>query len=203
MDRERAERDLAAIRSLMEESRGQISGTGRHWIVWGVVTVAGLLGTWGALRGALALDPLWIWCGLLPLAWAASVWMGRRESGVRGVRNELTRVVHSIWFGLGVGLTILGVGGMFSPLVDSHILPGLFCAVIGAGIFATGAVPGLGWLRWVAGGWWLGGVGLMAAPGGYALPLMAVMVLALQVVPGVVLERRAWPSPGSPTREPA
>ena len=203
MDGERAERDLAASRRLMEESRGQISGTGRHWIVWGAVTAAGLLATWGSLRGTLSMGPVWIWCGLLPVGWAASLWMGHRGSGVRSVRNQLTRLVHSVWFGLGIGLTILGIGGMFSPLVDPRVLPGLFCTLIGAGIFATGAVPGLGWLRWVAGGWWLGGVALMAAPGGYALPVMAAMVLALQVVPGVLLERRARSSPGGRLQEAA
>lgn len=202
MNRERAERDLATIRRLMEESRNQISGTGRHWVVWGVASVLGLLGTWAAVAGRVGVRPLWIWSGLLAGAWFASLWMGRRGSG-GGVRNEITRLVHAIWIGLGISFTILGVGGMLSPLVDSRALPGLFAAAMGAGIFATGAVAGLAWLRWVAVVWWGGGVLLLALPGAHTLPLMAGMLVVLQILPGVILERRAEAFRRNPAEDPA
>lgn len=191
MDTEAPRRDLAAIRALMEESRAHVAGTGRYWILWGVASVLGFLITWLAVRGAvrLPLDLSWVWGGLLSLGWAGSAWMGWRGERAAPVGNEVTRIVYAIWVGLGVVLTVAALAGMLTPLVSVEALPGLLAVTIGAGYLPTGSIRGLGWLRWLAGLWWAGGVWMLVRPGLHTVLVLGAMVVALQIVPGIVLER--------------
>lgn len=205
MEPEATRHDLAAIRALMEESRAHVCGTGRHWILWGIVTVLGFAFTSLLVRGTvrLPLDLSWIWGGLLALGWAGSVWMGRRGERAAPVGNEVTRIVYAIWVGLGVVLTVSALAGMITPLIAVEALPGLLAVTLGAGYLATGSIRGLGWLRWLAALWWAGGVWMLLRPGLHTLLVLGAMVVALQIVPGIVLERgraqgRSSPRQGTP-----
>ncbi|NIP58989.1 MAG: hypothetical protein GWM92_02690 [Gemmatimonadetes bacterium] len=202
METETTRRDLAAIRALMEESRAHVSGTGRYWILWGVVSIFGFVVTWLGARGAvrLPLDLSWIWGGLLALGWAGSAWMGWRGERAAAVVNEVTRIVYAIWVGLGVVLTVGALAGMITPLISVEALPGLLAVTVGAGYLPTGSIRGLGWLRWLAGVWWAGGAWMLLRPGLHTLLVLGAMVVALQIVPGIVLERSGAPGRSSPAR---
>ena len=50
MDKDAGREELAAIRSLMAESQGLLTGSWRHQLVWGLLTTFALFGTWVAIR---------------------------------------------------------------------------------------------------------------------------------------------------------
>lgn len=186
-----AQQDLAVIRRLMEESQTAVAEDGRYFLLWGVLCALGLLGTWAAVLGALALDPLWLWATLVGLGWIGSFWMGVRSGRRARVRGLGGRLIAVVWFACGVTLTLIAAAGLLGGVVPVQALSGLVAVVLAGGFLASAALTGQRWLGAIAAAWWLGGGVMLFFPGLYTLPLLAAMAIALQVVPGLVLRRQA------------
>lgn len=182
--------DLAAIRRLMEDSQTAAADDGLHFLLWGVLTAAGLLGTYAAVTGAAAVDPRWLWGVLLALGWAGSTWFGVRDARRARVRTLGRRLVAVVWIACGVTLTLIAAAGLLGGAVDPRALSGLVAVVIGGPFLATAALTGERWLGAVAAAWWLAGAVMLFVPGLYTLPLLAAMALAFEAAPGLVLHRR-------------
>lgn len=191
--------DLAAIRRLMEDSQAAAADDGRHFLLWGTLTAAGLLGTYAAVAGALAVDPRWLWGVLLAVGWAGSIWLGFR--GARGTRVTTLgrRLLALVWIACGVTMTLIAAAGLLGGAVDVRALSGLMAVVVGGPYLASAALTGERWLAAVAAAWWIAGGVMLFVPGLYTLPLLAAMALAFQAAPGALLyrrwRRRAAPAP--------
>lgn len=190
MDQNPLTDDLAAIRRLMEESAQGVHESGKHYVLWGVVIAAGLLLTYWAIGRAESVVP-WIWSGCLLLAWAGSLWLGTREAARAPVETLVSRIRAGIWIGCGIGMTMLGLLGYLTGAVRPEALPAVIATVLGIGYFASSfgyrSTPVL--LLGVA--WWVGAAALYRWPGPHALLVLAALLVVLQVIPGLVLGRRA------------
>lgn len=185
------QQDLAVIRRLMEESQTAVAEDGRYFLLWGVLTAAGLLGTWAAVTGAVALDPRWLWGALVGAGWIGSFWMGFRSGNQPRVRTLGGRLIAVVWIACGITLTLIAAAGLLGGAVPVRALSGLVSVVVAGGFLASAVLTGQRWLGAVAAAWWLGGGLMLFLPGLYTLPLLAAMAIALQVVPGLVLRRQA------------
>ncbi|MGH7481137.1 MAG: hypothetical protein ACRELV_03205 [Longimicrobiales bacterium] len=183
--------DLATIRKLMEDSQGLVLDKGQHFILWGALSAGGLVATWLAATGAVALRVDLLWIALLALGWAGSFAFGVREGRRGRVSSVGRRLLSAVWVSCGVALTLVAVAGIWGPAVPVYALPGVLSVVIGLGFAATSALTGMGGMRYLAALWWAGAAWMLFAPGVYTLLLLAAMAVLLQVVPGVALYRRA------------
>jgi hypothetical protein len=72
--------------------------------------------------------------------------------------------------------------------------PVYICAVtamlLGIGYFVSGILYEIPWLKYVGIGWWAGSVYFMFFPGREMLLIYALMMISLQVVPGIMLLRK-------------
>jgi hypothetical protein len=196
----RAEDDLALIRRLMADSRSVVVDRGKHFMIWGAVSVVGLLATYGAIAGWIAVAPRWTWAGLVVVGWVASFVVGWRDGRSARVRTLAGRLLGGVWLATGVTLTLIAASGLFGGVVPHVALPGVLSAVMGVAVLATSQLTDEGWLAWVAAGWWVGAAVMLFAPGLYALLVMAVMALALMLAPGALLYMRS--RRGGATRAP-
>lgn len=186
-----AEQDLALIRRVMEESRREVVDRGKHFLIWGVIPFFGLLLTYFAATGAIAIDPAPVWLGLLGVGWIASFavgWMDGRRARVTTLGRKL---LTAVWVSVAATMTLVALAGMFGEVVPNEALPGLLSLLIAPPVFLTGTLTRDRWLVWVAGGWWLGGTLMILVPGIYTLLLMAAMALLLTALPGLVLFARS------------
>jgi len=183
--------DLTTIRRLMEESQAAAGEDGRHFLLWGTLTAAGLLGTYAAVTGTLPLDPRWLWGLLLAVGWIGSFWLGYRGHRLARVRTLGRRLLAVVWIAAGVTLSLIAAAGLFGGAVSPRALSGLVSVVIAGAFLVSAVLTGHRWLGGVAAAWWLGGAVMLFLPGLYTLPLLAAMTIALEVVPGVVLYRRS------------
>lgn len=187
-----AREDLATIRRLMEQSRGTVEAAGPHFVTWGVLITAALLISYANAIGSVAIDELWLWIGVVGLGWLLSIVIGARSSRDRTVRGPGGRIMASIWIGAGIALTLIGfVAAPTQAYTEAGALLGTVAAVLGAACFASGAVQDSRGFRLLASGWWVGAVAMFVWPGLGALLVMAVLMLALQLVPGVWLILRS------------
>lgn len=181
-------RDLAWIRSLMDESQRFLCGTWRHQLVWGVIGVVSLTATWGALRTGAPNAVGWIWGAALALGWTYSLWLGRRDARAP-VRNVAGRAFGGIWMALGVALTLLGTMTIMTDALDPMGLPGIVAILFGSGYFASAFLADLRWLSVVALAWWGGGVVLLLWRSPDAILALAAMTAALEAGPALLLRR--------------
>lgn len=190
MDETARSHDLTAIRRLMEESQCGVYESGKHYVLWGVLMAAGLCLTYVTLDAAPGAIP-WIWGACLTLAWVANLWLGSHEAARAPVDSLVTRTLAGIWVGCGVGMTLIGVLGLYTGAVRPGALPAVIASVLGAGYFASSFAYRSVAVRALGAAWWLGAIGLFFWPGPPALLVLAGLLLVLQVVPGVVFYRRA------------
>lgn len=188
---DQARQDLTVIRQLMEQTRQEVTERGRHLIIWGVISTAGLLATYVAVTTRAAYDPAKVWFGLLALGWVASVWIGIVDGRRARVRTMGRRLLSAVWITAGVTLTVVGVAGMTASPVDVRALPGLLSVMMGAPVMLTALLTGERWLGAVAAAWWVAGTIMLFVPGLYTLLVMAALSLLLLAVPGGVLYVRS------------
>jgi Kef-type K+ transport system membrane component KefB len=194
-----ARADLAYIRRLLEDTRHVTCVGGGYFLVWGVVTLLGLLLTWAWLTGAWAWSPLVAWSVCLALGAAGTLFLIRRErhEPAQGLGGKL---IGAVWLSLGIAMLIIIFIGVGSGSLDGRHMTALASTLIGGAVFMTGTLAGMPWLRNLSFAWWAGAVVMFAWPGLYVLLLMAIMVLALYVVPGLILIRMRHRQGAAPGR---
>lgn len=201
-DRARAQADLRLIRETVARNRRLVAGTWRHQVWWGGLTAAGLVGTWWAqsIQAWLAIPLLWV--ALIATGWLGSYLLGRDSARRSGVDNPATRAFTGIWIGAGGSLTLLGIVGVQGGGIDPGAFPGVLAALLGSAYLASARAADIPWLGWFAWAWWVGALGLLLAPGPWTYPALAALLVALEVVPGLLLSREEQaaqpPAPGSP-----
>jgi hypothetical protein len=201
MNEQRAKRDLALIRRMMEDGRREVVDRGKHFLVWGVIGTVGAAVTYAHAVGWTAFSPGWLWLGLLVVGWTLSVVVGRRESQRARIQSLASRLLAAVWISSAIAITLLALGGMFGGGLYVRSLPGLLSVVLGAPVVVTGVLSGEAWLRAVGVGWWIGGALMLFVPGLYTLLVMAGMSLVLLAIPGGVLFARSRRDPAAPVAE--
>jgi hypothetical protein len=179
--------DVALIRRLMSDAQGAVTETGVHQMWWGGWVALALAASWAASAGVLALGQGWIWTAFLVVGWSGGWLLGGWEDERSPVRTVAGRMTVSIWIGIGVAASIVGLAGAGSGTIGDGAVQGVISALIGAGYFASGAVTQLRAVRWLGAGWWVGAAVMLLFPGAYTKLLMAGMAVGLNFVPGLLL----------------
>lgn len=191
MSTTQAEQDLAFIREIMSESRSFATRSGIYFIVWGVVIALAMALTWAFSVDMIDLHPFIVWGVAIVVGWAFSIWHGRRMARSSLAFHPSGEHIGWLWFALGITMTVAFFPGQMSGAIEPTAIPGLAALMVGAGVFVTAVLARIGWLRWIAAAWWIAGAVTITWPGSYALLLYAGLMVVLQVVPGIVLERMA------------
>ncbi|MFB6240974.1 MAG: hypothetical protein ABEJ46_05380 [Gemmatimonadota bacterium] len=152
--------------------------------------LTGLVATYLTARAGLSVPPLFIWIGAIGLGWVGSFWIGRQQRQRAPVETLGGRVMMGIWVGGGVTGTLLGFAVPAAGLVStSGEILGPIAMIMGTCHFASSYVTRSAAMRWMAGGWWAGGTAMLWWNGIESLLIMGVLVLALQLLPGIWLLR--------------
>lgn len=195
MNTDKAREDLAYIRELMAETRQATYVGGAYFIVWGLAIGLGLLFTWLFVSKTLPLPfsgkatMMVTWAVAVGLGGVAMWWWPIRREQRMPVQSAGSRLIGLTWAAVGTSLMIVFFVGVGANSLPGYLMNPLSALFIGIGMFMTGTLAGLGWIRNLAFGWWFGGAVMLAAPGLWNLWMMALMLFALYLVPGIVLSR--------------
>lgn len=151
-----AQQDLAIIKKMMLEAQNSAALDGRFLILWGVVLAIPQLYMFiraSFFSGVADEGMVAIWFVVLGIGICGSIILVYLQS--KGPINTGARAYASIWIGFCLTiclLFVLAVSGNEEVLFSLAIVAP---AMTGLAFFATAAIINLGWLRWVALGWWL------------------------------------------------
>jgi len=180
-------RELKLIRQMMQLSRGYSGRLWRFFVIWGALGVAACVSSQAMLYVGRGQAIPWVWLAMFGTGFALSALAGRSDELQSGVASYVDRVVGSTW--IAVTITV-GLLAFAAPAAGGPFLFGAVPFVLGAGYFIM--APLLQSRSWLGGAavWWLGGLALIARPESSFVILAAVMT-ATQLVPGVVLWRQS------------
>jgi hypothetical protein len=181
--------DLAFIRKIMDESSSFAEAGGEQFVIWGGVTGAGMLITWAIASRWLpgSGQTIWaVWFVALAAGFLLSGWRSRRKSRAP-VSSQVNRQIGAVWFALGMPMLLLFFVGQTYEVLRPMAIPATAAALLGTGIYLTGTLARIPWLRNLAFVWWVASIGLMIVRGPVVFLVYGVLVIALYVLPGLKL----------------
>lgn len=191
VDNVSAAEDLAYIRRIMEDTRHTVADRGEGFIIWSVIVLVGLLGTW--------LIPMkypgWalgiFWPVLIALGWLVTLLFYRPSRQRATSRSPAGKLTAALWFACTIAIFVIVFAGVPTGIITSlSAIMGIIAAIVGIGVFVNGALMGLGWVRNLAFGWWAGAIAEFFWHGPTALLIYAILIVAFYLVPGLILNRQ-------------
>ena len=191
----RPQEELAYIRKLMAESRGQVADDGKPSILWGIIVFFGLLYTYYEAYNPNNLSG-WVWIGLSVCGWIYMFGWVRQKAKKQPSRTFAGRITGAVWGSVGISITLFVFTTMASnwlePAVEFHPLFIMYVIsiLLGIGYFVSGILYEIPWLRWVGIAWWATSLIYIFWPGVHSLLIFAGAELVLQVLPGILLLKK-------------
>ncbi|HET9137710.1 MAG TPA: hypothetical protein VFO76_13845 [Candidatus Kapabacteria bacterium] len=203
MDQTFAQEELAFIRKVMADSRTVIYDDGKPGIVWGLIVALGMFATYIDATTDLHFNAAWLWIGLSVLGWAYIYYYKAKKIKKYRMRTFAGKLIGAIWgaCGMCIGLTIVmtyvapEISGewMIHPLALTTI-----CSIlVGMAYYISGIVYGKAWVRNISYGWWIGAIAMLFWPSIHVLLIYAGMLIAFQVIPGIIMYRESRNAPAS------
>ncbi len=184
--------NLAYIRRVMEDTRRAITMRGDSFILWGIVVLAGLIGTYVFDR-IQPPDWAWIplWGGLMLIGWAATAVLVRREKQRRRSSTFAGRMMGALWGACGIAIVIVVFVGVPLGVIPGGAIAPVIWTLVGVGVFMTGTLMGMRWVRNLAFGWWAGAVAGFFWQSEVQFLISAIVIILFYIVPGFVLNAQA------------
>ena len=180
--------ELTFIKNIIKESRRSFALSGKPYIFWGILIVFGLL--LEILRDfkILNFDYLFfVWIGLIAIGWGYAYYESKKHKKTRKTTSLAERILGGVWLACGISMTIFGFIGTFSGAIKGIYVSPVLSLVLAIAYFVSGVVNDIKWLRNISIGWWLGGIFMFVYPGQKTNIIMALMMIAFQIAPGIIL----------------
>ena len=192
-----AQEELAFIRKVMEDSRTSLVDTGKPKLVWGAIAALGMLYTYIQALAESDLYVGWVWLGISAFGWGYIFWEDKRQDKTSHVRTQTGKIIGAIWgaCGLSIGLVIMLAFGTRFFNIDLLMHPLTVCPItaiiLGIAYFLDGTIRLVPWVRNLSYAWWASAVLMFFWPSVHVLLIYAIMLIAFQFIPGIVLYQRS------------
>jgi len=189
MKEQDARDQIGFITQVIEDSMGILTENGAFYILWGVLIVLGAAATFASLQLGRTGTLLWIWLAVYLLG-AAGVVLVTRRNRQRHPKTLARRVYVSTWAAIGFCGLVLGVCAIVTNKIPLEVGFSLMAGLLGIAYYVNAAMNRNRWMTGLAFGWWAGAGALFFLPARFAPLALCLLVLALELVPGIVLVAR-------------
>lgn len=191
MESKQAELELSVIKKIMEDSRNAVLDNGIHYIFWGVIVTFALLVNYAMLLTRTSMNYIgMMWFILMISAAIIDGIIGYRQVKRSQVRTYAGDLLSSLWKATGIAMFMFGFLGIVTRAYDPIYISPVISTTLGIAYYTSGAIQQLKWLKYISFGWWAGAFYLFIFPSVHTLLIFAIMVICLQVIPGLILNRK-------------
>jgi hypothetical protein len=190
MEKQQAELEINMIKKIMEDSRKIVIDDGMGYIIWGILIVIGLLGTYFSILFREYNYIMWLWIAAIGAGWVYTIIVHAKRGHREKVKTFAGKILGALWFSSGVAMTIVGFIGAGSGSFGPYTISPLMSVILGTAYFVTGVIYGQNWLRNLSIGWWLGAIITFIWTGMNSLLIFAFMMIVLQIIPGIILFKK-------------
>jgi hypothetical protein len=191
MDSKQAELELSVIKKIMQDTRSISISNGWHYIFWAVVVSVTLIANYIMLITRTGIEYIgWMWLVLMVGAWIIESIIGRKRDARRPVKTFAGKMLSSLWFAGGIVMFMFGFVGTISGAYNGVFICPIISTVLGVAFFISGEIQQLKWQKLLSIGWWAGAILLFMYPSVHTLLIFAIMLISLQAVPGIIINRK-------------
>jgi hypothetical protein len=197
METIQAQEELAFIRKVMEDSRTSLADNGKPKLVWGAIVALGMLYTYAQALADSDLYVGWVWLAISAVGWGYIFWEDKQRDKTFRVRTLTGKIIGAIWgaCGFSIALVIIITFGTRYFNIDMVVHPIAVCPItaiiVGIAYFLDGTLRSVSWVRNLSYVWWASAVLMFFWPTVHVLLIYAIMIIAFQFIPGIVLYRRS------------
>lgn len=192
METKNAELELSLIKKMMEDSRRLNIDNGIHYIFWGILVTIALLINYTMLLLKVPGNYIGLAWFILMLSGALiDGIIGRRQSKSSKVTTFTSRIMGSLWFASGIAMFMYGFLGVISKAYNPVFICPIISTSLGISYFTSGSIQQIKWLQNISFGWWAGAAFMFIFPSVHTLLIFAVMMICLQVIPGLILNKKS------------
>ncbi len=191
MNDKQALQELAYIKEIMHDSRKAFVENGIGYIVWGILIVLGLLSSYLFIVYDVTNTYGLNWIILVAIGWLFSIIGAKKEREKRKAATFAEKILGAVWFSSGVAMTIVGFIGSTSGAIHGVFVSPTISVILGIAFFISGIVYGEKWITMLSIGWWAGAILMFYWPGMQVFWIMSLMMIFLQIVPGIILYKQA------------
>ena len=187
MDEQTALDDIKFIKRIIDDSKRTTIDNGMGYVFWGIIVTAGLLTNYIMAILNIKMNFIWVWVLLIGFGWVYSIISYYSKKSKPRVHSYAGNLLKSIWLSCGITMTLVGFVGVFSGAISGEYISPILSSVLGVGFMLSGFVYDLRWVRNLSIGWWTGATVMFIYPGLHSVLIMAFMMLAFQVTPGLII----------------
>ena len=185
MDAKQAELEITLIKKMIEDSRKIIACDGKDYIVWGVLILIGLIGTYVSILTRISNYIGWLWIIVVGIGWIYSLTVHSKGSAKTRVNTLAGKILGGIWLSCGIAMTLIGFLGMYTGALREWAISPMMSVVLGIAYFTSGIVYGNSWVKYLSLGWWAGAIIMFLFPVLHILLIFAAMMVLFQIIPGI------------------
>ena len=192
METKQAELELTVIKKIMEDSRRINLDNGIHYIFWGVLVTFALIINYILLITKTNMNYIGlIWFVLMISGAIIDGIIGRRQNKKAKVHTYAGNILGALWIASGIAMFMFGFLGTVTKAYNPIFISPIISVSLGVSFFTSGAIQQINWLRNIAFGWWIGAVFMFIFPSVHTLLIFAIMLICLQVIPGIILNKKS------------
>jgi len=191
MNKQKAVENIAYIKEIIAESRRDIIENGIGYIFLGTIFFIGFMSTYIGMLYGFYFKFGWNWFLLIAFAWIVSFSGLLKKKDVTVRRTFSREILRATWISIGISLTIIGfIGSIYGAIPAYSILP-IIAIFLGMAYMVSGIIYGYRWVSYLSYIWWVFSIFMFIYPGRHQLLLISVMIILLQIIPGIILYKKS------------
>jgi hypothetical protein len=138
----------------------------------------------------------WAWIALYVVSPVYFTIRERKRSG-DGVKTFAGRIYGILWAGVFLTAGVFFLTCLAADVLSVTLALSLISGLLGLAYWVGSYLLEKGFIRFLAGGWWLTAIGLPFLPPFWAPALMAAATVLLELIPGLLFFKRGTPEQGA------
>lgn len=189
-NKEKLFEDLQYVKRIIQDSRNIVVDSGIGFITWGVIIILGLFVTYLDIILQGDQYSIWAWIVLISAGWIQSIFDWYKKRAERTRVTFAGRLLGTIWLAVGISMTIVGFVGPFVGAYKSVYISPIISAILGIAFYISSLLYENKLMKFIPILWWVGSIYMFLFPGIQTILIMALLMLFLQVLPGILLYRK-------------
>jgi len=187
MDQSKAMEEITFIKKVITDSQQIFVNNGRQYILWSSLAILGILLKYINDLTKISISALWIWIPILFIGWLSTFILKKRFYKELPAKTFVQKIFDGSWTALAVAFPILCLVGFYTHAIQPWAVPSVIATIFGCGYFITGILSDSLWIKLLAVCWWIFAIVMFLIPGEHSVPLLGLMLILFQLIPGILI----------------
>lgn len=183
------EDELRVIKSMIEKSKRNAFDNSIYFLSWGILSLIGCFATYLLSHLQLYNYIIFAWAGVVLTGTIITIVASKREYNRTKTKTHLDNSINYLWIGCGVGMSVVGFLGGFSPILTYKAIFPMISLICGIGVFVTGGIIEWKGLSFAGVVFWIATIFMMFTSWNLHPLILAISIIPGYIVPGIVARR--------------